>query len=145
MTFNLKIRPIVAGLALLILIVLAFHNQKAIASQLNAWNLLPKPETFTELYFENHINLPKTIVRGQNYTFSFTIHNLEYRSVVYPYKVYIQRGETIVPLEDGSITLNQDGYQTVSVEFGSLENLRSMIVVELTDKKQKIDFWVEAI
>jgi len=50
-----------------------------------------KPETFTELYFENHIDLPKTINRWQQYSFTFTIHNLEYKDMDYRYVVYLER------------------------------------------------------
>ena len=48
-----------------------------------------KPETFTELYFENHLSLPKEVTLFKEYNFKFTIHNLENKDMEYPYEVYI--------------------------------------------------------
>ena len=46
-----------------------------------------KSESFTELYFENHQNLPKSIELGKNYEFYFTINNLENKPFNYNYQV----------------------------------------------------------
>lgn len=142
--FRHKKRPIVIGLIVLFLIFGLINGQKIIANTIESLHLSPQPETFTELYFENHTTLPNSITRGELYHFSFTLHNLEYQTTTYPYKIYIQRDTAIVPLEEGSVTLNHDSYKTINIEFGPLKNLRSMIVVDLVNKKQQIDFWMEA-
>ncbi len=42
-----------------------------------------KPETFTELYFEDHLSLPKEIILFKENNFKFTIHNLENKDMDY--------------------------------------------------------------
>lgn len=104
-----------------------------------------QPETFTELYFENHSTLPNTITKQKEYSFTFTLHNVEYRTMDYPYAVYVQRGIEKIPIERGSVNMASGETKSVTVEFGPLKNLRSEIVVNLTDKNQQIDFWMEPI
>ena len=48
-----------------------------------------KPETFTELYFEDHLSLPNKVTLFKENNFKFTIHNLENKDMEYPYEVYI--------------------------------------------------------
>jgi hypothetical protein len=102
-----------------------------------------KPETFTELYFEDHSNLPKTIEKYKEYSFSFTIHNLEYKDVEYPYIVYLQSDSDKIILDSGKLSLKNDEYKSQKEDFGPLESPRAKVVVELTNKNQQIDFWME--
>jgi len=44
-------------------------------------------EPLTELYFENHTELPKTLKIGEECRFAFTIHNLEYIDMNYTYEI----------------------------------------------------------
>jgi hypothetical protein len=102
-----------------------------------------KPETFTELYFEDHINLPKTITKWQVYNFSFTVHNIEYQDMNYPYVVYVLMNNQKVILDSGNFTLKNDEFKTIKEDVGPFENYRAQVVVELTNKNQSIHFWVE--
>jgi hypothetical protein len=102
-----------------------------------------KPEAFTELYFEDHNDLPKTIERYKEYSFSFTIHNLEHKDVEYSYIVYLQRDSGRTILDSGRFSLQNDEYKSQREDFGPLENTRTQIVVEITNKNQQIDFWME--
>lgn len=102
-----------------------------------------KPETFTEMWFEDHINLPKTIVKYKTYSFTFTLHNVEFKNMNYRYEVYVQRGNVIVPIEEGNLNIRADETKSKTVEFGPLKSLRSKIVVNLKGKNQQIDFWME--
>ncbi|MGA3292213.1 MAG: hypothetical protein ABSC49_03670 [Candidatus Microgenomates bacterium] len=108
-----------------------------------------KPETFTELYFENHLELPSTSVLGKTVNFAFTVHDLEYKNIVYPYEVYIEclekgcNGEKQI-IDKGSFTLNQDEYKTIPEKYTlTLPTERIQIVVDLINKKQQIDFWTD--
>lgn len=101
-----------------------------------------KHETFTELYFENHTLLPKTIKKGEEYSFVFTIHNVEYQDVEYSYVVYLQRDSQKITLDEGEFNLKNNEYKSVKENFGPLENLRVKIVVEIINKNQQIDFWM---
>ena len=102
-----------------------------------------KPETFTELYFENHTQLSDTITRWQEYPFSFTIHNLEYKDMEYPYTVYLQRDNEKIILSQGSVSLKQDEYKTIEDTVGPFKDIRTKIVVELTNKNQIISYWLD--
>ena len=42
-------------------------------------------EPLTELYIENHTELPKNVYLNKTYNFSFTANNLEYQDVEYEY------------------------------------------------------------
>ena len=108
-----------------------------------------KPETFTELYFENHLALPAKITSYQEETFRFTVHNLEYKTMTYPYEVYIKcsdvgcNGDKQI-IDEGEITLKQNEYKTISESYMiNLPTGRIEIVANLINKNQQIDFWME--
>lgn len=118
-------------------------NKQQIIDQMNAWKLLPEPETFTELYFNNSANLPSTVKIGTPLKFSFVIHNEEYQTMNYPYQVYIASpsGEQLIDLR--SITLNQNEYKTISEAFSIPTPMkRDEVIVKLTNLNQQIDFWI---
>ncbi|HSW96455.1 MAG TPA: hypothetical protein VLF89_01380 [Candidatus Saccharimonadales bacterium] len=133
----------------MLIIVLTFlHTSfrdvtKRVYPELYAWNIIPKPESFTELYFENHENLPFEILPQQNYTFAFTIHNLEYKNMNYSYDVYLVTNNKKVSLQKGNISLHQNQKQTIPVQFSTASALpKSKIIVDLPRKNQAIDFWI---
>ena len=102
-----------------------------------------KPETFTELYFENHNNLPKTFERGKKYTFRFTIHNLEYQDMNYSYEINAIEGKEKFFIASGSVRLEQDEAKTIEESFSSDKNYKRVkIEVRLIEKDQAIDFWM---
>jgi hypothetical protein len=103
-----------------------------------------KPETFTELYFEDHLNLPKETTIDKSYSFKFTIHNLEYKDMVYPYEVYIaSNGGKLMTIDKGEFSLKQDQYLTILERYTFEEKIkRAKVVVDLHSKKQQIDYWI---
>jgi hypothetical protein len=108
----------------------------------------PVPETFTELYFEDHLNLPKIVVPEQKNDFSFTIHNLEYKLVNYEAEITAIPENTPdlnVPLFKQTVALNHDQYKTIPVRFSlpALERQRVKVVVDLKNLNQTIHFWVD--
>jgi hypothetical protein len=118
-------------------------NKQQIINQMNNWKLLPEPETFTELYFDNHLKLPSTVKINTLQTFSFTIHNEEYKTVTYPYEVYItgSNGQQLIDLK--SVTLDQDHYKTIKETFSVTKPIkREEVIVKLTSLNQQIDFWI---
>lgn len=83
-----KYLKITAITALITCVILTVHYYSSdIYNQLKIWKLVPLPEPLTELYFNNHISLPKVYTKGAKYPFSFTIHNIEYQTVDYRYKI----------------------------------------------------------
>ena len=102
-----------------------------------------KPETFTELYFEDHNNLPKTFEKAKKYTFRFTIHNLEYQDINYSYEVNAIEGEEKSLITSGSARLKQDEAKTIEESFSSDKNYKRVkIEVRLIEKNKQIDFWM---
>jgi hypothetical protein len=116
---------------------------KRIYPELYAWNIIPKPETFTELYFENHEKLPFEILPNQNYSFSFTIHNQENKNMIYPYAAYIAGPSKKIILQKGNIYLTTNQKKTITVNFSTSSELsKAKIIVNLPKKNQDIDFLI---
>lgn len=103
-----------------------------------------KPETFTELYLEDHTNLPKSNQVKNPEWFKFTVHNLEYKTMNYPFEVYIEDidGNKAVIMKD-IFKLNHDEYKTIPVYYELLYPIeRGKVVVNLIDKDQAVHFWI---
>ncbi|HSW89039.1 MAG TPA: hypothetical protein VLG12_07795 [Candidatus Saccharimonadales bacterium] len=116
---------------------------KRIYPELYAWNIIPKHESFTELYFENHEKLPFEILPQQNYSFSFTIHNQEYKNMMYSYAAYLLTNNQKISLKKEKVFLHQNQKQTISVQFSTSSALpRSKVIVNLPEENQAIDFWI---
>jgi uncharacterized membrane protein len=99
-------------------------------------------ESFTELYFEDHQELPSTIELGETYTFQFSIHNLEQDSVDYPYNIYMEIDGIDQTLNEDSIILSNNQTATITETFTITNNFdTAKIIVESND--QEIYFWVE--
>jgi hypothetical protein len=123
-------------------IFLAYQYKPEIYAQLNEWKLIPQKERFTELYFENHLNLPKYIIADRKMDFSFTIHNLEGQKMNYPYTVYFLSDEgRITGIISSKATSSDAEYKTIPITY-TLNTLAQSgaIYVELTQKKQDIHF-----
>src|SRR5260370_15081174 len=71
-----------------------------------------KQEAFTELYFENHLNLPKHVTSSQEYFFNFTIHNLEGKNMKYSYEVYLELGNEKLMIDKNTILIQTNDYRT---------------------------------
>jgi len=131
---------LVAALAALIL----YMNRSAIHGELSNLKLIPQPEHFTELYFDNHLSLPKNIVAKQPVSFSFVIHNLEGATTTYPFSVYFEYpGGTRITLTSSSVTLADNASTSIAVVHTfRTSNLTGMVVVNLMTLDQQIDFIV---
>lgn len=129
-------------LSLIALSIFIIYTQKK-NIQTFASMLKPRPEKFTELYLEDHTMLPKSPVKDTPYDFRFTIHNLEYESVRYPYTVSIESDGVNQVLDSGAVVLKHDEYKTILESFKLITDVKRVKVkVELTDKKQSIHFWM---
>lgn len=115
---------------------------KGVNKELNNLKLIPIPETFTELYFENHSSLPKKSVAGTTDFFSFTIHNMEWEKKDYQYSVYFEYPSGFrVLFTSGTVTLNHDQYKIIGASHKWYSSdLIGQVVVELIGRNQKIDF-----
>jgi len=103
-----------------------------------------KPETFTELYFADHLNLPKDTTLDKENKFKFTLHNLESKEMTYPYEVYIDSNGEKQMVGQGSVNLKQDEYKTIEESYTLTQPIkRAQVIVNLIDKHQQIDFWID--
>lgn len=102
-----------------------------------------KPETFTELYFENHLSLSDKIILFNNNNFKFTIHNLENKDMEYSYEVYINMNGEKQVIDKNTALVKNNEYKTISENFIiTVPIQRVKIVVNLIGKNQQIDFWM---
>ncbi|GAH55394.1 unnamed protein product [marine sediment metagenome] len=72
-----------------------------------------KPETFTELYFEDHLSLPNKVTLFKENNFRFTIHNLENKDIVYIYEVYIDVNREKQMIDKNSVLIKNNEYKTL--------------------------------
>lgn len=118
-------------------------NKQQLINQLNNWRLLPEPESYTELYFNNGSSLPSKIGLRTKPKFSFVIHNEENKTTTYVYEVLLvnPRGKSIISKK--SISLYQGQYITINEAF-SVNNpiKREEVIVKLVNFNQQIDFWI---
>jgi len=104
-------------------------------------------ESFTELYFEDHQNLPSEYLLDE-YEFEFTIHNLENQAMNYGYNVYIEfydndKLKETSTIEKSNIILEHDSTATIKQEFEiTKEYDYAKVIVETND--QKIHFWLRS-
>jgi uncharacterized membrane protein len=109
--------------------------------------LRPKPEKFTELFFEDHLKIPKTLLSGQEATVSATIHNLEHETKTYPIEIFAQDDSDVpiqIPLLSTEVTLDHDEAETISIPVSLTvdQSKRMKVVVLLQNLEQTIHFWV---
>lgn len=103
-----------------------------------------EPEKLTELYFEDHQSLPNRVILFKENSFKFTIHNLENKDMEYPYEVYIDiNGEKQI-IDESSVLIKNNEYETITVDYTiTIPVQRAKVVVNLIGKNQQIHFWIE--
>lgn len=105
-----------------------------------------EPETVTELYFEDYLHLPSKVIPKHRYFFQFTLHNMENKDMEYSYEVYadVGQGKFFTVFDGGTVFVKNNQYKTIQEEFTTTSAFpRSEIVVNVINKHQQIDFWVE--
>jgi hypothetical protein len=67
-------------------------------------------EPLTEVYFEDHLEIPAQVRSNDIQEFSFVVRNLEYRDVRYYYNVGVfgENGELLKSIDAGSVELEHD-------------------------------------
>ncbi len=143
MAWNRKI-AVLPGIVAVLLAAsfIAYQKRDVIYGELNALKLIPIPERFTELYFENSSSLPRKTVAGQPISFSFTIHNVEGTTTTYPYSVYFKYPNGAqISFANSNVILAADASTSIKVTYiFPTSNLAGIVVVNLTQLNQQIDF-----
>jgi hypothetical protein len=92
-------------------------------------------EPLTEVYFENHTQLPVYLFLGKPYNYSFTVHNLEYQRMRYTYSVDVfdETGEFLYNMDKGEFVLGMDESAVIEESFKLVEHFnRTEIVVNVS-------------
>jgi len=130
----------------LVIVILSFLIVNYIPSVREAVVLATtvKPETFTELYFEDHLSLPNEVTLFKKNSFKFTIHNLENKDMEYKYEIYVDMTKKRKRMMDkGSVLIKNNEYKTISEEFTiTIPIQRVKVAVNLISKSQQIHFWM---
>ncbi|HEX9153663.1 MAG TPA: hypothetical protein VF809_02480, partial [Candidatus Saccharimonadales bacterium] len=102
--------PFFATGAVVCLGLLAFAAKPAIVEQMDRWQLLPRPEHLTELYFADYTKLRNFTGSDTAQTVSFVVRNHERRTVAYRYELTAMSEDEMVeyPVDSGSFALNDD-------------------------------------
>ena len=112
--------------------------------QLTVYKLLPRPEAFTELYFDNHRSLP-ALLSDAPQSFRFVIHNNEYKNFKYIYEVTVIDGNQTRLIDKGVVQLSQNAQKTVNetVITSTISAQQQQVMVRIINKRQFINFWVK--
>lgn len=98
----------------------------------------------TELYFSDHLNLPKNIEIGKDYPFEFTVRNLEYEKETYKYDVVVSENGNDTIVDSGEFVIENDTTNTISINLSMLTHfVRGKMTVRLMNKNEEISFWFE--
>lgn len=105
----------------------------------------PTSEAFTELYFEDHQNLPTRLAPYTEYGFRFTIHNRGNAGFQYRYRVSADIGNETFLLTERSVFVEKNAYANVQEQFFTKDTITtpSRITVTLLHNNQHIAFWME--
>lgn len=103
----------------------------------------PAEENLTELYFEDHLKLPKFINQLTEETFRFTIHNLKNKGMNYTIRIHKMTDDNKVLLGTSNAYVANNFYRSFDVTLPPLPNTRTKISVELVNKNQDISFWLD--
>jgi hypothetical protein len=118
-------------------------NRASIYNELVTLDLIPRPEKLTELYFNNHATLLSSVTSNQVISFAFVIHNLETTDYQYAYNVSVKANSTKYIIDSGNILVKNNQYAVKHEKFKLTNSSGSQeVVVELTNKRQAIDFWI---
>jgi hypothetical protein len=125
----------------LCIVGIAYLDRTGISEALNRADLIPKPEPFTELYFNDVTALPTTTVADAPLTFSFTINNKEGSSTAYPYSVYFigNDGAQTIFASD-TVSLSSGASTTIMIAHWLPADASGSVVVDLSSLDQTIDF-----
>lgn len=129
--------------------IVCFYNYEPLRVRIHnllfGYNLIPKIEKFTELFFQKYpVVLSKDVVRGGVVDFSFTVHNFEGRDMEYKYYVYYNADSGVKTLIDKNTLSIKDGDAMTVMNYYAFksDNDTGNITVSLPDSKQEITFYL---
>lgn len=110
----------------------------SINASLHTLKVMPADEPLTELYFNDIESLPQSATRSLE--FSFTIHNLEGKDMIYPYAVLAEFPDgRVTVLDRNTIPIAQGDAVRIPETLRLKASGKVRIIVELPDT-QRISF-----
>lgn len=106
-------------------------------------SLLPQDESYTELYLNNHLDLPKELLPDQVATASFTIHNVEHKKMNYHYVISRSIDQDKEIIVSGSAVLADNQSESIAFDYTvATKEPKTKIEILLPEKRQSIHFWI---
>lgn len=114
------------------------------------FNLIPKPEPVTELYMNDYPklldSLPTSIQPGTKIAFSFGIHNLEGKSMKYPYQVSVIADGRAAVIDSGTMELANTASTTLhEIYIFKSAYSQATVIISLPQQNQSLHFFVPAL
>ena len=104
-----------------------FESRAAIARRLNDWGVLPRPERFTELYFDQYQRLHSALKAGTRQDLTFTVQNFEHRITTYNYQ--------LVAVQPDNGIHQQLGSGTMTIQYNHAQTIQQHFVLPVLDKR----------
>ena len=103
-----------------------------------------EPQRYTELYFDDHLQLPTVVAPHEKQSFQFTIRNVEHAPMKYTYEVSASTPDERRVLAQKELSLESDQAITIKQDF-ILDRPydRVRLDVTLLDTGQAIAFWLQ--
>src|SRR3989344_1068364 len=125
--YNAIIISLVIGIIIVIITLVVFR---------------PEKESFTEIYFEDHESLPRYTNSNDEYSFRFTINNLENQDFKYRYKISVFEDEEDI-IEENNVLIKNGESKTLEKSIRTHIEDKAKIQVTLVNKDQEIHFWIK--
>jgi hypothetical protein len=133
---------VAALIALAIYFLFIYNKQDGILQKLN---LLPKEESYTELFIDDHQTLPNYLAPGRVATASFTLRNYEHKNEHYKFLITKTLGKDTETIGSGSADVAHNQTKSIEFHYGvATTEAKTRIEVLLPEKKQSIHFYVNS-
>lgn len=118
-SIRITLRQALAISGIVCLIIGLSLGQSLWTKALTSWQITPRPQLYTELYFTDHQHLARSAKAGSVQTVPFTIYNREQRTVVYDYKLVATLAETRTHhiVSQGKVQLTDNHSQEMQPTF----------------------------
>lgn len=139
-TYPILAVAIVCGIALGV----ALYNSQPIVTQLRRWDVLPKADNVTELYFAKPSYLPDTYSPSQPVNFDFIVANRTSEPQNYTYNVVAvpEQSMRADAFTKAAVAVLPGQRITQSVALPVAHQGRVKIEVSIPELNQSIHFWV---
>lgn len=133
-------------LVTLLVIGICFAARESIVAQLHVWQVLPKAESVTELYFEHPNNLPKEFTPGESLQSPFVVRNNSNQAQQISYRITQQNedGSNKHELVKNTVHIAANQQETIHqpiVPVQATTNI-NMTIELLGSQQQSINYWV---